>query len=237
MHAWHAPGAPGASWAAIASGADLGAGGARENANTRACDCGSGHARSSVNARMAIALPCHLHDPPTKNHSAWESISLEDPARVAAPRVDVAASPTLAPIKPSAARHQALVCTIVLDRIRALRAVVTQPREYSPHSRWPPRSLAGSPATADPRPEAGASRSRRPARARRGYAARRARLRRRPWRGRRRFRSDPLRHRAAPRSSRSPSSIYRRRIPRNTTAESPVAMLCRIAHLAATDDR
>src|SRR5258708_12180534 len=29
----------------------------------------------SVYGRIAIARPCHLHDPPAKNHSAWESIS------------------------------------------------------------------------------------------------------------------------------------------------------------------
>jgi hypothetical protein len=51
----------------------------RENAGTRAGDRGSGPTRSSVNGRIAIARPCHLHDPPTKNHPAWESISLETP--------------------------------------------------------------------------------------------------------------------------------------------------------------
>jgi hypothetical protein len=43
---------------------------------------------SSVNDRIAIALPRHPHDALAKDHSAWESISVGDPARVAAPRVD-----------------------------------------------------------------------------------------------------------------------------------------------------
>ena len=67
--------------------------GAGKNANTRACDRGSGPTRSSVNRRIAIALPCHLHDSPAKDHPAWESISARGQPAVAALRVDVLSLP------------------------------------------------------------------------------------------------------------------------------------------------
>src|SRR5262249_38934543 len=65
-----------------------------ENANTLASDRGSGSARSSVHRRIAAARRCHLHDRPTKDHPAEKSISLGDPARVAALRVDVLRTPS-----------------------------------------------------------------------------------------------------------------------------------------------
>jgi hypothetical protein len=47
--------------------------------------------RSSVDGRIATHARCHLHDRPAHDHPAVQSISLRDPARVAALRVAVLA--------------------------------------------------------------------------------------------------------------------------------------------------
>jgi len=81
----------------------------RENAHTRASDPGLG---PSLICRPPYHddRRCHPHDRSTTHHPAWESISVGDPARVAALRVDAARNDcrmTLwrQPVKTSAARY------------------------------------------------------------------------------------------------------------------------------------
>jgi hypothetical protein len=87
----------------------------------------------SVNRRIAIGLPRHLRDSPTKDHPAWESISARGQPAVAALRVDACAWGCLRPgnLSPLVAQPPPKSISVVALPAGNLSPLVAQPAPKS----------------------------------------------------------------------------------------------------------